>query len=496
MQERLDTIRAQKQRLNAVRTKKAEGERGWGDKFGEFAEGAVTSGLDLAYGLMDLTGFGDVQPEELERFAQRKEKAGETGYGQAGRVAGELAQLVAPAGALTKALKVAKMGRAAPVVADIAAGAGLGAARLPSEGDSRLQSAVEEAAAGAAGGVLAKTLTKPFSAVARGVKRTPEADELIKQGVQLTPGQAAQSRAISGLEAVGEVLPVVARGTKGARKQGVESWGLKILNEANPLPAKPITKTGTAGGKQLKQNVEQSYKNAWAGAEGVNEQAVKRMGAQIDAARPKLDTADAADLTAIKKDIAKLVQAEPTTENLRAMDNVLRRRIKKTADDRVSLLDEIQGLRDTLRGSTPEPVQAELKRLDANYPNYLTALDAIAKGVKEGGEFTPSMLAQSVKKTGKTTRTGTGEAPLQDEMLSGMATVGREGIPTPLSRWLRFADVLSVPTTPSIERFASRLGTGETAAQRIATKGLDSDIVQALRRYSPSGARLGSAIEE
>jgi hypothetical protein len=108
----------------------------------DFAEGVVSSGMGTYYGIKDLTvGMDD---EDKARLKDWKEDAAQSGWGTAGNVVGEVAQLALPGGAALKgakalnaAGKLAKTAKALPLATDVLASSALGYVKPPEEGKTR-----------------------------------------------------------------------------------------------------------------------------------------------------------------------------------------------------------------------------------------------------------------------------------------------------------------------------------------------------------------------
>lgn len=107
------------------------------------------------------------------------------GFATAGEVGADIAMGAVPvakgASVLNRALQAARVGRAAPLAADVLANTGYAAATAPEDRGSAAAFGGAGAAVGRGVGRLATGIVRP----------TPEAAALIEQGVRLTPGQAA-----------------------------------------------------------------------------------------------------------------------------------------------------------------------------------------------------------------------------------------------------------------------------------------------------------------
>jgi hypothetical protein len=445
----------------------------------DLAEGVAVSGMELGYGLKDLVT--DLSDEDRATLKDWQEDAGESGWGTAGQVLGEVAQFAVPGGAVVRAAsKLPRLAKTAALAGEVGTAALLGSARLPEEGKTRAQEAKEEAIGATAGGLVGGILNKTL----RGIRKTPEAQRLLDAGIDVTPGKAAANKTFAGLEAVAEVAPVLARGTKAAQRRAGEQFNERVLQRAL-APGQSVDDIGTAGVRQLKEGFEEAYANAWSGATGLSNASRKEF---VDTAVDAMPTLGKKNRNILKNIMAdfKALTANPTQESLKNFDKTLRDRLSASRKD-YDMRQLVGSLRDSLRAGMPEGVATSLKAVDDKYPAFLTVQRASKNAAAEGGEFVPSQLMSAVKAIGGDSA-GTGQAALQDIATDATMSLGRKGPGQPLEWFRRIAEIS--PSPPGM-RTAGRTLMGETSPQKRALA-----LSELLRRYGISGAGTGAALEQ
>jgi hypothetical protein len=447
--------------------------------FEDFAEGVVASGMDTYYGAKDL--LTDLTDEERERVRDWKADAGQSGWGTAGEITGEVAQLLAPGGAALKGAKAlskvktaAQLSRAAKAAllgTDVAINAAAGYTRLPEEEESREGNASREAVGALAGAGLFKAI--------KGVSTSPAAKRLIAKGVKLTPGQASTNPLITGAESVGEVTPFLARAVKKAKTKSIDSMNKLLFKEATPPGAPVVTEVGEAGVRQLKAGFKDAYTDAWKGATELSTEGRVKMVNTVGEATPRLTEQQKGIMKTIGKDFKNLTK-DPTPAKLQAFDNVLRKRISSASKQDMDFSEMLGTLRTQMREGIPDGVNGKLKAVDAKYGDYLV----IRKGVKNamgevGREIQPKHLIAAVKSVGKD-RAGEGTAPLYQTTVDAAETLGKEVGGQPLEWFRRIAG--SVPGAPTdlVAPYAIGQGTGQKtmakAIRKLEERGIRGSI--------------------
>ena len=460
----------------------AKEEEPWYEDFGE---GLAVSGMETYYGVKDLVT--DLDDEDKATLADWQQDAGESGWGTAGQVAGEVGQFLIPGGAVLKGAKaasrLAKLGRGARSLAvlggESALGAGLGAARLPDADETRGGNALTEGAGALAGGVAGKVLAKTL----RGASRLPAAKKLMDKGVELTPGAQSGSKVVTGLENVMEVTPFLARGTKKAKEKALNQWNKVTLNEAAPVGAK-ITETGTAGAKQLKDAVTKAYDDAWKGAGRLRRKDVTKMMEGMRRNTLRLGKADERVMQSMWDDVEKLI-ADGSRKGFQSADDMLRRRIKAAGTKKYDLNKALSQAREDLRATLDPDTLGALKKIDSKYPAYLTAKQAVKNAKNEPGRiFKPTHLVNADSQISKDLAT-TGESVYSKAADEAQETLGHKVGGQPLEWFRRVADIF--PTTLPLG-FMGRGVMGDTMVQKAGKAAISNPTVRALRRRGLSSA--------
>lgn len=464
-----------------------ETEKDWGEKLDAFKLGMGLSAAETYQGARGLTPWPVPEEEEKALEMWRKDVKEAGGWATGGRVAGEMAQLAVPG---MGAAKLAKYGKALPLAADVLATGAHGYIKAPKEGETRKEAALQEGGAALLGGALGGAVMKGL----KGIKRLPEADELIKAGVKLTPGQAAEGGFARGMEYIGQFTPLLAKGTRKLKGEALESWNKKALQQAAPAGS-TITETGTAGGQQLKRAYDDAYSEVWQKAGQPTSEGLDQILDTGFAGVDQLGRDSSRGVYQVMDDVVGLEQ-KFSPKRLKDLDNLLRKKIRGASsgsNPNPELAEVLGTMRQQLRGSVSDEAQALLKQTDAQYGKYLVVRKAGASAADEGGVFNPQQLMKSVKSVGQETRAFTGEAPLQDFALQGVKTLGRRE-PNPIVNFIKGVAV-NVPSPTPVMRTTGRALLGETAPQK-AVAGIVDPLADALRRYGVSPATAAAAYEE
>jgi len=458
----------------------------------DLAEGVGLSVLETYHGIRDLAGIpAENMNEQLEDWRQ---DAGQSGWGTAGQVVGEIGQIVAPGGAFLKALtipnkanrlkKAIEASKKAKYVArgatDTAAATLLAATQAPDIGESRGSNA-EQALKGALAGEI---ITGGAGKVIKGLKKTDAAKRLTDAGAYLTPGQSASNVLINPLESIADVVPVLAPSVRKARARG-EKEIAEIPMRLSVAPGKEVTESGVKGVAQLKKGFEEAYEDAWSGASSIDNNARMMFVSVLENAMPRVSKAQKRELKRILEDFGDLTE-DINPISFKAMDNILRKRISsaKKDYDYQTLLTE---LRKTLREGAPSGVFERLKAVDAKYGNYLVTRKAAKNAVAKEGEFTSPELISALKSVGKDS-VGEGSGPMQREIMD-IARVSKTGDdPAPLETWRRLAGLgFGIPGAQTAGDFVM----GNTGLQKtIAAQ------VNKVPEYLKRPAALGSTYRD
>lgn len=230
----------------------------------EFVGGAKHQWDKAALGLKGMfTDLSDEDKEQLQRGASFVKDTG--GASTAGEIVGDLLMSAGPVGRVAKgAHTLAKAMRAGSKAATLSSGgasvlsnAGWGALTEPEDREKGAQY-------GALGAMGGHALTKAVARVGRPVKLSPITEQMIEEGIPLTPGQAGGplARVLEGsLHNMRFVAPGLTKSIKQAQNVGQE--GAKdFLEEAGSVWARP-----------QEHGLTQDAVNKWMkGAENINTQ--------------------------------------------------------------------------------------------------------------------------------------------------------------------------------------------------------------------------------
>jgi hypothetical protein len=368
-----------------------------GSTFDSFKEGLNTGLAGAGKAFVDAgRGLGLVEPAD-ESTRQAEEELMSTGAGMAGNVAGNVA-LLAPTVAIPGAATV----RGAAVI-----GGGTGAALTEGDLVTRAKAALAGLVGGAAGQKVAGSLSRIVNP-----KVSPDVQALLKENVELTPGQIAGG-AWKTAEEKARSIPLVGDMITKAQMRGGESLNRAVLNRAvNPL-GKEVTAGGSDGLMQVRQTLGQAY-----------EDLLPKMSAQLD--EPEF-IAKLANLRSMAKSLP--------AEEARQFDNILTRELESRMAPNMALsgqnLKDAQAglsgaskefststdayqrqlgnalkqadteLRELIKRANPQNA-AELKAIDKAYANFKIAQKASSSVAAGGGTPTPAQLYNATKAADRT----------------------------------------------------------------------------------------------
>jgi len=478
--------------------------------FEDFGEGLGVSGLKTYYGIKDLVS--DVDAEDKATLADWRADAAQSGWGTAGEVVGDVGQIIGTGGIGGAALKgglklaanAARVAKApkplrgglvgarnlvTPFTADIGASAAVAGTQIPDAGEDRSDAAYGAAKDALVGGVLTKALNKGF----QGIRKTPEAQEMLDHGIPLTPALASEGTGVRGVENVMQVLPFVAKGRDEARRKAQEQWSLKVMQTAAPSN---VTLRGNARARagQLKDGFKNAYSTAWGKAEKPHYLDIIDMQNVLKETGTFIGKDGEGALRKVSHDLKKLSK-DFSPKAVKNLDHVLKKNIRSAARAGDSALEEgLNTVRVSLRNSLPADAQRGLKQLDQKYGAYLVVKKAGAKAKNTAGMFTPKQFMDSVGAVGGETRTFVGAAPLQRYADAAVDTVGRQepAILPDLTKGV-FA---RTPTHQGAMDFGGRLTLGETAGQKLGQRVIASPVADALRNVGLRGGPLNVAHEK
>jgi hypothetical protein len=463
-----------------------------GKEYTAFKQGLATSGIETGLGIKGLILGATKEDEDVLRMAREDAKAA-GGWGTAGNVAGDIAQMAVPASKMAKVGMLpgaTRTAKAASMAGQVALGAGFEGMQAPQEGQTRGEAAMM----GGAGAALGVGGGRVLDRALKGIKQTPEAEYLASIGARLTPGQAAEPGLVRTAEYVAGILPILSRTVAKQKESALDSLNFAVLNRA-AAPGKTVDKTGHEGLKQIKKGFTETYGDAWAKAGQLDQTALYDQIARQSAA--KAISADAATPLKRIEEAFDSYLGGPTTKNLHGLDNKIRGEIRKIQDAKfpnIELLEHLKDMRGSLRSSiAPEAAEA-LRAIDQKYGAFKTieAAAGSTAGIKEGGSFGAKQLVKAVKKVGKQHRTAYGDAPLQEAAKAASQTIGRND-PVPLMSFIRGASKnMQIPFASEmmldpLMRKGADFAMGRTATQKVGT-----EVAKALRAMGITEATAGA----
>tara|TARA_R110000737_G_scaffold140740_1_gene171499 strand:- start:44 stop:1471 length:1428 start_codon:yes stop_codon:yes gene_type:complete len=453
----------------------------------DFAEGLGLSGLETIYGLKGL--FTDLSEEDNARLKDWRDDAGESGWGTAGQVVGDIAQMALPGAMGVKALKVGSS-----VLKGSAAGGVLGAIQAPEENESRLTNAAVNAGAGLVGGGLVKAA----GGLITGVGKTAAAQKVINRGDYLTPGQAADNSMVRGAETLMGMTPFIAKGTKSLQEKGVSQWLLSTANKVSKPLGVNLDDLGEKSMQKLQDQFKTSYTDAW-------EQATNVIGPDKIAKfnkfiAPEIKFMEDAPKKAVEKILSRLkeLKGSKNPKALRKLDKLIKDNIGKYAKDN-DLLKMFNNMKNTLREKMGGESTESLKKLDSLYPAYKTLTTAAHKAYG-GKNLTLDILKETSKNVGsKGTKAAYGKAPLQNEIELGLDTIGQY-TPNILFDVVKGLAQNVASPTPVLD-FGGRVLLGQTAIQKTAQNaikksGLNKALEKYRNKYNVNSSMLASRYEQ
>lgn len=397
----------------------------YSDPVREASAGLASSFSRTSQGAKDLMGI-DIPPEDAETLARREEIAGRSGYGTAGKIGGDLAQILTPGSVMTKIPRLVQAlrgaGKAAAgggtVLADLMASLMHGGVKLPEAGENRIENALAEGGASLFGSGVGKVI----GGVATGARVTPEAREILDAGAYLTPGRSVETPLLRGAENVMRHLPITGGAVKQLRDKGEKDWAKLMIQKAGE-GLTDITSTGAKGISELKAAVKEGYEEGWAAAKDMPAEATAKVKQVIDQwiDSGRLDES----ATSVMRNVKNAYDNFIPSKFFQEFDTYARKRLNPKQHD---LSQAIKDVRSTLRESMPPEAQGVLNQMDELYPKYLIVRKAAnaSKAFKNHGVFTPDEMANAARSVIDEATSAAGEGKLYGDVLGGVDTVGRK----------------------------------------------------------------------
>lgn len=469
-------------------------------KIQDLSEGIGASALKTYYGGKELLGLAE--QDDRTHLKLWQDAAGESGWGMAGEVTGDIAQLAIPgtagvkaATAIPKAMRWAQgMKAGTRLGADVAGSAGLGAVQLPSEDGSRSENAFMYGAGALGGAALGKTL----NIAATGIKGSPAAQRLRAEGVKLTAGQ--QNEVLRRIEGFMNLLPFTAKGVERSRERSYNSLLRKMQNKADPeerlfnkslLQERMSPKEINAA---MYKSFNDGYATAWGSTAQVTSSGVTKMGNALTSNLHKMTNGQQKAITRLAQELEEKLMNP--ANSLKDVDDLLRAYRKNPGKDpaKVRVYNQtLSDVRAALRGELPEQNQQLLSKLDEKYRKFKVLQNAstAAAAERRAGVLTLEDLQAGNRQATSQFQRSMGQEPF-GSMLDDYAKA--RGQPKEPLLGVSRAIVKEIPDAFQTRHLQSVLG-GTAPWQKPIRDWTEKHYPGVLRKWY-SAARLGGAAAE
>lgn len=422
-----------------------------GNSFGQNLQEGIGRGMvNVGRHAGNLVGL--VSDEQLADAKQLDAPLMDTGGGMVGSMLGEAAVTAPLAGGASAGLLRAG-GAAAkvagnPITRGIAEGAMQGG--LMADPGSKGEGAM---LGGAVGGLLPAGMSVGGKLV-RGMNRTPEAEALLRQGVDLTPGQMNPHGMFNQLEESWQSAPIVGPIIKGARDNATQDWQRAVVQQG-AAPGQTIAK---ASGQDMLDAAYQGFDPAYAAGKGFPvgakimrtqgggdvplSQAFDQTGQRARFGLTPEGRANTVDWS--KQNLNELVNQARQSGNGLQSDDLLQfrsllRQQKRGLDvsdpanrAQAQMLGDLeQKVTQALESQLPPDAMAAVRAADAQYGQYKIAEGAMGRAGDQVAGMTPAKLSQSVKAATDDAAYARGAGgPMRDLAQQGGAAFERVSPPT------------------------------------------------------------------
>lgn len=360
--------------------------------------------------------------------------------------------------------------------------------------DARGEGALTGGAVGAGFTGLVGAGAHVLRAGAQGMKRTPEAQRLLDEGVSLTPGQMNPRGVVSHIEEAVQSVPFVGTVIRNARESAMDDWQRALIARG---AAAPVARNKAETLQQALTRAEESYRPFYDAARGFPMRpAIIREGADVPLDRalnhalasPRIfaDNAARAKVAGFVTNQVTALRGRITSDDLMTIRSNLRtqeRRARLAGDNAtMELFDAAeQQITAVLESQLPASAKKLLNAADAKYADYKVAESAMFKGGSRADGFTPTQAATAVREQSArgTYARGGGR---QRDLVSDAGKVFETRQPATGARLATIAALASQPaiglpfagavTGLAATQTGRRLAAGQTAAQRRAQNAL------------------------
>lgn len=333
-----------------------------------------------------------------------------------------------------------------------------------------------------------------------GVTRTPEAQRLLDQGVDLTPGQMNPGGLANKLEQAAQKVPVLDKIVSGARNNARTTWQQSIAQKS----AAPGTKITATDVNEMADQASASFTPLYDQAKGfpvsptiVNgganfpltsafKSAAKSRGVQADnATRSSTDAWLQNKLTSLKARPGEQLDSGQLIE----LRSDIRAQIRKNAqakdagkNDSAELMRIAENaVTKSLESQLPPKALQTLRAADAKYGDYKTFEAAVLKAKDNPAGFSPENLSQAIKEGTSAGTYAKGGGRLRREAKDAKAALTATEQPTgailpsigiPAAAIMKFP-LVGVPAVAggvalTATRLGRRIAAGDTSVQRGA----------------------------
>lgn len=291
---------------------------------------------------------------------------------------------------------------------------------------------------GAATGLAIPAAMTSGQRLAYGLQRTPEAQQLIDQGVRLTPGQMNPEGIWNKIEENIRGVPVVGNVVEHARTQAQQDFQRGVIEEA-AAPGHSLQST-SKDPNVLFQEAQDSYKPLYKAAEGfpvqpmIPSQNQTLAYAMRQAANNKAVGAGA-DVRQNAQDFldgqlqAQAEKANATggwkSEHLIQLRSAINEEIRGAGQDQAGkkyaqlLTNARNQVTNSINSQIPPDAATALKTANDAYPKLAIIRDAIKRGGDQATGFTPAQLSSSVKEASDTNQYARGGGLMRDWSSAG-----------------------------------------------------------------------------
>lgn len=376
----------------------------------------------------------------------------------------------------------------------------------------------EGALLGGALGAALPTALAGGSKLVRGMTRTPEAEALLRQGVDLTPGQMNPHGWFNAIEESWQSTPGIGPLVRGARDNAVRDWQRLVVQQA-AAPGQTIAK---GAGQEMLDTAYRGFDAAYDPAKGfpVGAKIMSAAGPDMplpqafarEAAKSRLGLEPAARANVgdwAQTQLNELIQEARRSGRGLTSDDLIRFRsmLRTAARDaggltqperaQQALLADIEKqITAALDSQLPGSATAALRAADDQYAKYKIVERAMARAGDQASGMTPAKLEAAIKSATGPGEFARGGGLLRDVERQGRAAFEQVSPPTGARLASIGLPVAAVTANPSVglplaggvaslvgTRTGRRLAQGMTPQQqRVAA------LVDAMRRQAPEMA--------